>query len=51
MVVNGNIGVIIETIYVDDIESKTSTAHGMQNRADVIAAFAMIIGIKSVEER
>ena len=33
-------------MYVDDIESKTSTANGMQNRADIIAAFAMIFGIK-----
>ena len=46
-VVNGNIEVAIETI------SKTSTAHGMQNRAAVIAAFTMIFGIKfsDVEER
>ena len=50
-VVNGNIEVIIETMYVDDIESKTSTAHGMQNRADTIAAFAMIFGIKFSERK
>ena len=31
-VVNGNIEVIIETMYVDDIEYKTSTAQGMQNK-------------------
>ena len=42
--VNGNIEVIIETMYVDDIESTTSTAAGMQSRADIIAAFALIFG-------
>ena len=46
---NGNIEVIIEMMYVDDIESKSSTASGMQNRADIIAAFAMIVGIKLSE--
>ena len=49
-VVNGNIEVVIETVYVDDIKSKASTAHGMQYRADVIAAFAMIFGIKLSEK-
>ena len=44
--VNGSIEVVIETIYVDDIESKTSTATGMQSRADIIVAFALIFGIK-----
>ena len=38
-------------MYVDYIESKTSTAHGMQNRADIIAAFAMILGIKFSEKK
>ena len=48
--VNGNIEDIIETMYVDDSESKTSTASGMQNRADVIAAVAMIFGITFSEK-
>ena len=50
-VINGNIEVIIETMYVDDIESRTSMADGMQNRADVIAAFAMIFRIKISEKK
>ena len=45
-VVNGSIEVIIKTMYVDDIESKTSTATGMQSSVDIIAAFALIFGIK-----
>ena len=40
---------VIETIYVDDIESNTSTAHGMQDRVDVIAAFPIIFAIKFSE--
>ena len=49
--VNGNIEVIIETMYVGDIDSKTSAANGMHNRADVITAFAMIFGIKFSEKK
>ena len=44
--VNGDITIVLETMYVDDIESKTATAAGMQHRADIIAAFALIFGIK-----
>ena len=44
--VNGDITIVLETMYVDDIESKTATAVGMQHRADIIAAFALIFGIK-----
>ena len=38
-------------MYVDDIESKTATAAGMQHRADIIAAFASIFGIKFSEKK
>ena len=50
-VVNGNIEVIIEPMYVNDTESKTFTATGMQCRADIIAAFALIFGIKFSEKK
>ena len=51
MLVNGIIEVIIETMYVDDLELKTSNATGMQNRADIIAAVAMIFRIKFSEKK
>ena len=46
----GNIEDIIEAMYLDDIKSKISTAKGTQNRADIIAAFALIFGIKFSEK-
>ena len=49
--VNGDIMIVLETMYVDDIESKTATAAGMQHRADIIAAFALIFGIKFSEKK
>ena len=42
--VNGDIIVVLEAMYVDDIESKTATVECMQHRADKIAAFALIFG-------
>ena len=48
---NGDLTLVIETMYVDDMESKTATAAGMQRRADIIAAFAMIFGIKFSEKK
>ena len=49
--VDGDITIVLETMYVDDIESKTATAAGMQHRADIIDAFALIFGIKFSEKK
>ena len=38
--------IVVETMSVDDIESKTATAAGAQHRADIMAAFALIFGLK-----
>ena len=44
-IINGDFKVIIKSMYVDDIESKTSTPKVMKNRANITTAFAMIFGI------
>ena len=49
--VYGDITINLETMYVDDVESKTATVAGMQHRADIIAAFAFIFGIKFSEKK
>ena len=48
--VDGNITIVLETMHVDDIDFKTATAAGMQHTADIIAAFALIFGIKFSEK-
>ena len=47
--VDGDIIIVLKTMYVDDIESKIATAAGMRHRADIMAAFALILGIKFLE--
>ena len=49
--VDGDITTVLETMHVDDIESKTPTAVGMQHREDIIAAFALIFGRKFSEKK
>ena len=49
--VEGDIMMVLETMYVDDIESKTATVARMQHRADIVAAFALIFGIKFLEKK
>ena len=44
--VDGDIMIVLETTYVDDIDSKTATAADMHHRAVIITAFALIFGIK-----
>ena len=47
---DGDITIVLETMYVEDIESKTATAAGMCDRADIIAAFALIFEINFFEK-
>ena len=47
----GDITIVLETMYVDDIDSMTATAAGIQHRADIIAAFALIFVIKFSEKK
>ena len=48
---DGNLLMVIETMYVDDMESKTATFAGMQRRADRISAFCLVFGIRFSESK
>ena len=43
---SGNIIIVYETVYVDDIEPKTAAAETMQHRAHILSSIAIIFRIK-----